>query len=439
MGGCFHAYDPNQQLLLPPSLRDWLPEGHLCHFVSDTVDQLDIRGILEKYRDGGKGELAYHPRLLLKILIYSYATGVFASRRIAAQLHENVALRILSAGQFPSHRTICRFRQEHLEQFNNLFVQIVQIAKASGIAKLGTIAVDGSKVKANASKHKAMSYGRMKDEEKRLKREIRELTRAAQEIDELEDKKYGPDFRGDELPEELQRREDRLRVIQEAKKRLEERKLAEAEEEEEQRRKAKGKQSGKPKRKPKSGVPKDKDQENFTDPDSRIMKRGTEYQQSYNAQIAVDSASRLIVATNVGQCAADSVELLPMVDEIEKNTGDVPDRLLADSGYMSEANFRELERRNINAYVSVGREGKKPRSIGDDNQATERMRRKLRTKDGRKWYGRRKHIAEPPFGWLKQALGFRSFLLRGIGKVRGEFDLACLALNLKRMNQWLAW
>ena len=444
MSGVFHPYDPRQQLLLPPALQDWLPEGHLAYFISDTVDQLDIRPILAGYRKGGKGELAYHPSMMLKVLIYAYATGVFASRKIAAQLQDSVAFRVLAAGQFPSHRTICRFRQDNLDHFQDLFVQVVQIARSSGIAKLGTIAVDGSKVKANASKHKAMSYKRMREEEKRLRKEIRELTRVAQEVDEIDDQKYGPDFRGDELPEELKRRKDRLKTIQEAKRRLEERKAAEARAEQEKEAREdreRPKKTGAAKRKKKGDpeLPKDKDQENFTDPDSRIMKSGGGFVQAYNVQIAVDEANQVIVANEVGQCSADSRELLPMLDEVEKNTGIQPTRVLADAGYKSEENFRELEKRQIDAYVAVGRESKKVRAGRADQEATERMRRKLKTKPGRHRYKKRKHIVEPAFGWLKQALGFRSFMLRGLRKVRGELDLACLALDLRRMNQILAW
>ena len=223
----FDAVKNNTYWSFPPSPREWLPASHLVHFISDTIDQLDIRSIVEKYRESGTGNLAYHPRMMLKLLVYGYSTGVFASRKIAAQVEENVALRYLAAGHSPSHRTICRFRQEHLDAFKDLFVQVVQIAGASGLTKMGTLAVDGTKMKASASKHAAMSYDRMQKEESQLKRVIAEITKSAQEADELDDERFGPHFRGDELPAELERREERLRRIQEAKKRLEARKAEE--------------------------------------------------------------------------------------------------------------------------------------------------------------------------------------------------------------------
>ena len=226
MGGQFAPYEPKQQLL-PPSLQDWLPEDHLCYFVSDTVDQLDISSIESKYRTGGSGNVAYHPRLMLKLLIYGYCCGVHSSRMMARQIEENVAFRVLAAGQSPSHRSICRFRQDHVDEFCLLFGQVVQIAMASGLVSMGKLAIDGTKVKANASKHKAMSYGRMKEEEKRLRKEIRALVKIANDADSAEDVEFGPDFRGDEIPEELKRREDRLAQIKKAKASLEARKQEE--------------------------------------------------------------------------------------------------------------------------------------------------------------------------------------------------------------------
>ena len=217
----FRPYEPDQQLLLPPSLRDWLPPDHLAWFISETVDQLDLSEILEGYRNGGQGNLPYHPSMMLKILIYAYATGVFSSRRIARQIEENIAFRVLAAGNAPDHRTICRFREQHLAAFERLFVQVVQIARDAGLVRMGTLAIDGSKIRANASKHKAMSYEWMQQEEKRLRREIGALTGRAAKRDAAEDVQFGPDFRGDQLPEELQRREDRLAKIREAKRRLE--------------------------------------------------------------------------------------------------------------------------------------------------------------------------------------------------------------------------
>lgn len=442
----FVPYDPDQTLLLPPSLRDWLPDDHLSYFVSDTVDQLDISRITKAYRKGGSGNVAYHPRLMLKLLIFGYCTGVFSSRRIAKQIDEHVAFRVLAAGQRPGHRSLCRFRQKHINEFASLFAQVVQIATASGLVKMGTLAIDGTKVKADASKHKAMSYERMQAEEARLKVEIATLISAADDLDALEDAEFGPDFRGDEVPKELSRREDRLRVIRAAKERLEERKREEAADEIEKEAVAKkeaeetGKKRRGPKRKHPLGTPKDKDQENFTDPDSRIMKSGSgAYDQSFNAQAAVDADYQVIVAADITQCAADNDQLLPMIEQAAKNTDMSPGRVLADAGYRSEANFRALESVGIDAFVSLGKDGKGASPAPADKPATAKMKRKLQTKSGRKHYAARKHVVEPVFGWLKRGLGFRSFSLRGVDKVTGEWSLVCLALNLKRMSNKVAW
>jgi hypothetical protein len=306
---------------------------------------------------------------------------------------------------------------------------------------MGTLAIDGTKVKANASKHKAMSYGRMKEEEQRLRKEIKALVKAADDADALEDEEFGPNFRGDEIPEELKRRESRLQVIREAKKRLEARKREEdAEKIEAEQKRDKNTTKRGPRRKHPLGKPKDTDQENFTDPDSRIMKAGSgAFEQSYNAQTAVDSDNQIIVAAGVTQCAADSGELLPMLDGAMQNTDETPGRLLADAGYRSEDVLAELEDREIDAYVALGRQAKNDREIDPEKPATRNMQRKLHTKRGRKRYAARKHVVEPPFGWIKRCMGFRSFSLRGLEKVTGEWSLVCLAMNLKRMNYRIAW
>jgi transposase len=445
MTGFYRAYEPDQGGLFPVSPRDWLPEGHLAFFIAETVDQLDLGELERSYRAEGKGALAYHPRLMLKLLVYAYSTGTFASRKIAQRVEESIPYRYLSAGAFPNHRTICRFREKHLAAFESLFVQIVQIAQESGLVKMGTLAIDGSKVKASASKHKAMSYGRMQQQERQLKREIHELTGKAAQRDAVDDEKFGPDFRGDELPEELTRRKTRLKVIQDAKRRLEERKAAEAQEAAQAQEKAEkprlspGKSKrGRPPKKP-PGTPRPKDQENFTDPDSRIMKDSSGgFQQSYNAQIAVDEAEQIIVAADVSQSAADARQLLPMVEQAEQNTEQAPDRVLADAGYRSEENFQALEKKGIDAYIPLGREGR-ARKCNPAHLATARMKRKMDGKRARRRYKKRKHIVEPAFGWIKAALGFRSFSLRGVPKVRGEWSLICLATNLRRMNGKMAW
>jgi transposase len=420
----FAPYDPHQLLLLPPALQDWLPEGHLVHFVSDAVDQLDLEEFERAYRAEGSGNVAYHPRLMLKLLVYGYATGVFSSRRIATHIEENIAFRVLAAGQSPSHRTIARFRQEHIERFGAVFLQVVQLAGGAGLTALGTVAIDGTKVKANASKHKAMSYGRMKEEETRLKAEIATIIKAAEESDALEDGQFGPDFRGDELPAELKRREDRLAKIRAAKARLEERKQAEAE--------VRGDDAA-----AQDSKPAPSDQINFTDEESRIMKTSSGgFDQCYNAQTSVDGESLLIVAAEVTQSATDAKQLIPLVDATIKNVGREPGLVLADAGYRSEATFKALEDRGVKALVATGREGKRGAGkVSADKPATKRMRSRMKSKRGRRRYSMRKHIVEPVFGWVKQALGFRRFSMRGLAAVSGEWKLVCAAVNLRRLSK----
>lgn len=432
----FRAYHPDQSYLLPPSPRDWLPEDHLCLFVADAVDSLDLKAFYARYEGDGRRAQPFDPRMMVKVLVYGYATGVVSSRKIAKKLEEDVALRYLAAGNFPAHRTICDFRLRHLEEFRDLFVQVVRLAQEAGLVKLGRVAADGTKVAANASRHKAMSYGQMRKVEKRLRREIEELLEKAAAQDAAEDEHYGPDVRGDELPEGLRRREDRLRKIQEAKARLE------AQQAEEDRRK--GRHPGDQRKSPRGGrrfarhfgVPKESAQSNFTDPESRIMLTHDGWKQSYNAQIAVDAASHLVIATGLTQSASDVHELLPVVERIEATTGIRPQQILADAGYRSEDSFRQLDEMGIDAIVSLGREGKKASSkIAPYRTATRKMAAKLETTAGRDAYRARKGIVEPVIGWVKEILGFRRFSLRGQRKVQAEWDLVSLAVNLRRMHR----
>ena len=438
----FRPYTPDRTFLLPPSVREWLPEDHLAHFVSDTVDALDLSAFEARYGDQGPGNQAFDPRMMLKVLVYAYATGTFSSRKIAAKLREDVAYRVLAAENFPAHRTISDFRHRHLSEFRALFVQIVQIAREAGLVKLGTVAVDGSKVKANASKHKAMSYGRMKDEEKRLRKEIRALTEQARQVDAEEDRLYGRDRRGDELPAELARRESRLRTIRAARDRLEARQREQD--------KAQGRtpdddppaggKRGRPFKRP-FGEPPAKAQENFTDPDSRIMKCGSSgFEQCYNAQIAVDEEARIIVATHVTQSASDVHELIPILDQIESNLKQAPKKALADAGYRSESNLKTLEERKIAGYIALGRErDTKDLAAGPDAPATARMAKKMKSVRGRDTYRKRKFLGEPPFAWIKSAMGFGRFSLRSLLKVSCEWELTCLAVNLRRLHRTMEW
>ena len=433
MGSFRKQEDRRQGFLLPPSPSDWLPDNHLAWFVIDAVEHLDIDNLLRKYRTGGKGEQAYPPRVMLALLIYAYCTGTFASRKIAAQIEDSVAFRVIAAGLSPSHRTICRFREENLDEFQRLFVQVVQLADEAGLVKMGTVAIDGSKVKANASKHKAMSYDRMLLEEKKLRSEIRKLTQAARDQDDIDDDTFGPDFRGDEMPAELASRKTRLQTIQAAKKRLEDRKAAEADAKQQADAKSDGDESAGAD-KSERALPQPRDQENFTDPDSRIMPMaGKAFEQSYNAQIAVDEKAQIVVAATVSQSPKDMGLLIPVVDAVYENTRSIPKRVLADAGYKNERDLRMLQDLGIDGYVSLGREGKNAREPSDDSPSSQAMLKKLRTKRGRARYKKRKGLVEPVFGWVKNVLGFRAFSLRGLRKVAGEWSLVCLALNLRRM------
>jgi transposase len=431
----FRRYVPEQSLLLPPSPRDWLPEGHLAHFLSDTVDALDLKAFYEPYEGDGRRNSPYDPRMMIKLLLYGYATGVFSSRKIAKKLHEDVAFRVLAGENFPAHRTVAEFRQRHLGVFQSLFVQVLEVAREAGLLRMGTVAIDGTKVKASASKHKAMSYGRMKQDQERLKSEIAELTSRAADVDAEEDALYGPDNAGDELPVELQRREQRLGKIQEAIERLRSRQAAE---DHAAGRKEPPSSAEEAKKKRDFGEPPEKKQDNFTDPESRIMKTSSGFEQCYNGQLAVDEESRLILAAKVTQSAADSGELLPVLEQVRSNVGRLPQAVLADAGYRAEENLQGLEARAIDGYVALGREGKKSMVKNEEQYpATQRMKQKLETPEGRKRYSQRKSVVEPVNGWIKSVLGFRQFSLRGLSKVSGEWILVCLALNLRRLSPLL--
>lgn len=435
MPTCFHPYEPDQDFLLPPSPSEWLPENHLAYFVSELIDRLDLQMFYVRYEGDGRRNQPYDPAMLVKVLVYGYATGVFSSRKIARKLYEDVAFRVLGAGNFPSHRTICDFRVRHLPELKELFVQVGQLTRELGLVKLGTIALDGTKIKANASKHKGMSYGRMKEQEQKLKQQIEALLERARTIDAQEDARLGVDQADDELPVELRRREERLAKIEAAKGRLEARQ-AEADRErgrhpdDEQRR---GDGAGRPFKHP-FGVPEDKAQDNFTDPQSRIMKMGGSFEQCYNAQAAVDGESQLIVANGLTNNAADNGELLPMVEAVRDNLGELPQQVLADSGYRSEQAFGQLEEKGVEGLVALGREGKDRTAIDPKHYpATARMVERLASAEGQAQYRRRKAIVEPVFGWIKHIMGFRQFSLRGLAKVKGEWNLVCLALNVRRL------
>ena len=434
MSTTFRPYQPDQMLLLAPDLQEWLPVGHLAHHVSDLVDSLELSALYAPYEGDGRRNSPYEPSMMVKVLIYAYATGVFSSRAIARKLEEDVAFRVLAAGNFPQHRTICEFRRRHLEDFERLFVEVVRVAREMGVVRFGTLSVDGTKVRANASKRKAMSYGRMLTEEVRLKEEIQGLLDRAGAVDEQEDARYGEQVRGDELPAELQRREKRLAAIREAKERLEAEQRAADD--------ARGRKPGQ-RRNPKGGRPYKRDygepepktQSNFTDPESQIMNTSSEgFQQCYNAQTVVDETHQIIVATDVEANASDQGQMLPMLDEVSATFEVEPEVVLADAGYCNEADFVALEQRGIDAHIALGREGKAKVAVDPDiRPATHRMGEKLASAKGKAQYTKRKWLSEAPNGWIKEVLGFRRFSVRGARKVRGEWHLVCLALNIKRM------
>ena len=427
MAKTFRTYLPEQNLLLPASLREWLPDDHLSYFVSDVVDQLDLSAIESVYEEEDRGQPPYHPRMMTKILLYGYCVGVFSSRRIQKRLVEDVAFRVLAAGNQPDFRTISDFRKLHLKALEELFQQMLRLTLETGTMKLGRVALDGSKVKGNASKHKAMSYGRMKETEKRLREEVRKLLNQAEAADKEEDSRYGRDRRGDELPEELQRRETRIARIREAKQALEERAREQA--------KSEGKD-------PEEAQPTKKAQYNFTDPESRMLKGPDGFLQGYNTQIAVEPVFQLIVGQRVTQAANDKQQMVPLIEAIEEQSGQKPEGVLADNGYCSDENLKYLARKRMEGFVATGKqkhgERREPCQRGPlprEASRVERMERKLETKVGAAVYATRKFIVEPVFGQIKQARGFRQFLLRGIEKVRGEWALICMTHNILKFHK----
>jgi transposase len=435
----YRPYMPEQGLLLPMSLSEWLPEDHLAYFVSDAIDALDLQDFHARYEGDGRRRQPFDPRMMVKVLIYGYASGVFSSRKMATKLHEDVAFRMLCANNYPAHRTIREFRQLHLKEFSALFVQVVRLAQEAGLVSLGRVGVDGTKIKANASKHKAMSYARMQEEEARLKREVAGLLKQAEAQDQADEDRDGPDDHHGGLPAELKRRSERLKVIEQAKARLEERQR-QADKADARTVDEDGVTRGMTGRRclHAYGVPRPDAQDNFTDPDSRIMPTSAGgFEQCYNAQAAVDEGSQLIVAADLINNNSEAAMLLPMTDQVERNTGSSPRMILADTNYASEAGFRALENMGLSACVALGGEHKQ-RAVKSDLPATVRMAQRLRTPEGRAHYRRRKIIPEPVFGWIKQVLGFRCFSLRGITAVSAEWRLMCTAMNLKRLHR-LGW
>jgi transposase len=443
----FIGCDRTTVYLLPPSVEDWLPEGHLARFVVEVVEKLDLYSLKESY--SGRGSYPYSPVMLVALLFYGYATGVFSSRKLERSTYDSIAFRYITANSHPDHDTIAAFRRRFLPELTKFFVQILEIASQMNVLKLGTVSLDGTKVKANASKHKAFSYDHALRLEQQLNAEVAELLKKA----EAADKADIPD--GMSIPEEIIRREERLKAIVEAKAEIEHRAalrhIAEQESYEKKvaERSEKQRKTGK---KPKGSAPKPpipgptgKDQVNLTDSESRIMPSDGGFEQAYNAQAAVDNNSMLIVADCISQNTNDKKELEPAlgrIDALPKALGAVG-ALIADSGYFSEANVTSCEAKQITPYIAPGREVHnqplmerflEPPSVSDDADCVARMKHRLKTIDGKAIYAKRKGIVEPVFGIIKSVMGFKSFLLRGLELVTGEWRLVCIAWNLKRLH-----
>ena len=442
----YRPWSPDQVLLLPPSMRDWLPDDHLVHFVMDVVAGLDLRAIERVLQEKDpRGERPWHPRMMVALLFYGYCLGIRSSRRLEKATYEDVAFRVLTGDTHPDHSSIAEFRKAHLAALAALFLDILRLCEKAGMVKLGRVALDGTKMKANASKHKAMSYARMKQREEELRTEIGAMLAEAGVVDADEDALHGRDTRGDELPPELRRRQNRLRKIQEAREALEaEAKAAREAELAERERSMQVPPETPPTpdlpshqvRHDAEGNPAEDAQRNFTDPDSRIMKAGKDFVQGYNAQAVVDEGEQVIVATGLTNQAPDAQHLPAMVAAVEENLGARPVQTLADAGYSSADNMAFSERIGTDALISVAREkhvldeGASPWANGDPRAE---MRARLHSVPGAAAYRRRKCIVEPVFGQIKEARGLRSFLLRGIQGARGEWNLICLTHNLLKL------
>jgi transposase len=521
-------WTPDQSFLLPPSPREWLPEDHLVYFVLDVVATLSLATIEAAIQEkDSRGNRPFNPRMMVALLLYGYCVGVTSSRKLEKATQVDVAFRVLTGGLRPDHTAISEFRRVHLEALKTLFVQVLQLCQKAGLLKMGHVALDGTKIQANASKHKAMSHERMMKAEGELKAEIQKLLEEAERVDEQEDERYGKDKRGDELPEELRRRQTRLKAIQRAREALEaEAALARAEEVKEQAERASQRaEEGSSKEKAatraeearqaaekaeekaekwvegarqqaqeareqastrkehcaakaaeqaaeaadrhmervertlypesasdekpslpehrvqadKEGNPKPSAQRNFTDPDSRIMKSGLDFTQSYNCQIAVSEGHQVILAQAVTNQPPDVEHLPPLLTQVETHCGQMPQTLTADAGYWSEENVEFCETKGVNALICPERQRHGQQSVDTSEtppahvDAREPMRQKLRTEEGRKGYSRRKAVVEPVFGQIKEVRGFRRFLLRGLAKVRGEWSLICTTHNLLKL------
>ena len=439
MSKTYRPYEPDQMFLLPPSLAEWLPKNHMVFFVREVLDEMDLRPITSEYEDEERGFPPYHPKMMTGILLYGYRCGITSSRKLAKHCEEDVAFRVLAANNQPDHRTISDFRKRHLKALEHVFVKILRLGREAGLVKVGHVALDGTKMKANASKHKAMSYGRMKEDITRLEREIAQLLDQAEATDARKDAQYGKDKRGDELPDELTRRETRLAKIKAAKRALEE----EAKLGREKEQKKPPSDESIPMAKVKTTTDAqgkervdDSAQRNFTDPESRIMPYQKTFVQGYNAQIAVDSTHQIIVATDLSNHPKDD----DLLKHIVKRLPEKPEVLTADAAYGTPENIKYLTKRHIDAYIVISRQKHGPHTeppprgrIPEHFSVKERMARKLKTMKGRAIYARRKVIAEPVFGQIKNCQGIRDICLRTHVKARAEWFLIAATHNLRKL------
>lgn len=431
MSKTFRPWHIDDVWLLPASIHDFVPAGHVAHFIRDTVREgLDLGALLASY-DDERGYPPYQPAMMTALLLYAYSQGIYSSRRIARACEERVDFMAVTGLNKPDFRTISEFRRRHLEALKGLFQQVLRLCRQAGLVKLGHVALDGTKIKANASKHKAMSYGRMKTAEDKLAAEVAAWMKQAEAIDEAEDRAIGREQRGDETPEWVANKAKRLAKIREAKAALE----AQAKEAVRQKDGSDPQAPSPPE--PPSAVPADTAQRNFTDPESRIMKTNDGFIQGYNGQAAVDAAHQIIVACDLSNQGADSPQMLGMVDQIEATIGQRPEQLSADAGYCSEDNLAGLEERDIDGFVATGRQkhGTAAAPTGCAKAGTRRaaMAQKLVDQGHSGPYRLRKQTVEPVFGQIKQARGFRQFLLRGLDKVKAEWVLICTVHNLLKV------
>lgn len=417
----FREWSPEQKVMFPASALDLVPKGHMAHFVRNVVsEELDLSEILGSYSEE-RGYPPYHPVMMITVLLYANAVGIYASRRIARACEERVDFMAITSMQQPDFRTISLFRLRHLEALKGLFRQVLKLCEKAGLVKLGHVALDGTKIRANASRHKSMSYGKMKKKEIDLKAEVERWFREAERLDREEDELYGVEKRGDELPDWVADKQKRLEKIRQAKAELE----AEAKQELER-----GPDPNKTGHKPKpTGTPAEKAQRNLTDSESRLMKTSQGFVQGYNAQAAVDAESQVIVAQSLTNIGSDAHQMIPLLEQIRSNLGRQAKEISADSNYCSELNLKALQERHIRGYISTDRQDK-------DRQVSrwvQRMRQRLRQAGWRSRYRLRKQTVEPVFGQVKQARSFRQFLLRGQCKVAGEWSLLCTAHNLLKL------